>query len=56
VDGTTVLRDIFVRHHELLERRLDLVEVDIGDEAINAGNGAEIVARVGRPKARSRAS
>ena len=50
-----MLHDISVRHHELPERGFDLVEVDIGNEAINAGN-AEIVGRVGRLKARSRAS
>src|ERR1700716_3574554 len=37
MDGATVPRDIRVRHHELLERSVDLEEIDVGDESINAG-------------------
>jgi hypothetical protein len=30
-------RTIFWRHDELLERSVDLEEIDVGDESINAG-------------------
>jgi hypothetical protein len=37
MNGATVTHDIFVRYDELPERGLDLVEVDVGDESIDAG-------------------
>ena len=37
MDGATVTHEICVRHDELFQRSLDLVEVDVGDEPINAG-------------------
>ena len=37
VDGATVTHDMPVRHDELPERSLDLVEVGVGDESIDAG-------------------
>ena len=37
MDGAAVTHDIFVRYDELPERSLDLVEIDVGDESIDAG-------------------
>jgi hypothetical protein len=37
MDGATVPHDILARHDELLERSVDLEEIDVGDESINAG-------------------
>jgi hypothetical protein len=37
VDGTAMLCQTAVRDHEFLQWRLDVVEVDVGDEAIDAG-------------------
>src|ERR1700680_4530739 len=37
VDGTAMLCQTVVRDHEFLQWRLDVVEVDVGDEAIDAG-------------------
>src|SRR3984885_15188886 len=37
VDGTAMLYQTVMRDHEFLQWRLDVVEVDIGDEAIDAG-------------------
>src|SRR5581483_854132 len=37
MDRAAVPHDIVVRHHELLQRRVDVVEIDIGDEAVEAG-------------------
>src|SRR5262245_60557760 len=36
VDGATVAHEVSMRDDELLERGLDIVEQDIGDEAIDA--------------------
>ena len=40
MNGAAVPHDITVSDHELLERRVDVVEIDIGGEAIDAGIGA----------------
>ena len=37
MDGAAVPHDIVVSDYELLEWRIDVVEVDVGDEAIDAG-------------------
>src|SRR5438477_613570 len=37
VNGAAVAHDIVMRNHELLERRVDVVEIDVGDEAVDAG-------------------
>src|SRR5262245_13026021 len=34
-DCATVTHHVFTRDHALLERSIDIVEIDIGDEAIN---------------------
>jgi hypothetical protein len=36
VHGATVSHDVFMRYDELLKRGLNIVEVDIGDEAVDA--------------------
>ena len=45
MDGATVTHDIVVRHDELPEQSVDLVEIDVGDETINAGIDAGRLAR-----------
>jgi len=40
MDGAAVAHDIVVSAYELLEWRIDVVEIDIGDEAIDAGVNA----------------
>src|SRR5260370_27066311 len=37
MNRTAVPYDVAVRGHELLERGIDVVEIDVGDEAIEAG-------------------
>ena len=37
MNGATVPYDIIVSGYELLERRIDVVEIDVGDEAVDAG-------------------
>src|SRR5260370_12500320 len=37
MNGTAVPHDVAVRGHELLERGIDVVEIDIGEEAVDAG-------------------
>jgi hypothetical protein len=37
MNGATVPHDIIVSGYELLERHIDVVEIDVGDEAIDAG-------------------
>src|SRR5260370_5729481 len=37
MNRTAVPYDVAVRGHELLERGIDVVEIDVGDEAIDAG-------------------
>ena len=40
MDGAAVTHDIVMSAYELLEWRIDIVEVNIGDEAIDAGVNA----------------
>ena len=40
MDGAAVTHDIVVSAYELLEWRIDVVEINIGDEAIDAGVNA----------------
>jgi hypothetical protein len=40
MDGMTVARDICMRHDELLQRGIDLVKIDIRNEAVDAGINA----------------
>ena len=45
VDRTAMPCQTVVRNHEFLQRRVDVVEIDIGDEAIDTGvNGRRSVA------------
>ena len=37
VDSHAVAHKVLPRRNELLQRRLDIVEVDVGDEPVNAG-------------------
>ena len=37
MDGAAVMHDIVMSAYELLEWRIDVVEINIGDEAIDAG-------------------
>jgi hypothetical protein len=37
MDRATVAHDVFVRDHALLERSIDIVEIDVGGEAIDPG-------------------
>ena len=37
VDGAAVAHDVCVRHDELLEWSRDVVEIDVGNEAVDAG-------------------
>jgi hypothetical protein len=48
VYGAAVPHDIVVRNDELLERRVNVVEIDVGDEAIDAGvdAGGRLAVRV----------
>jgi hypothetical protein len=46
VDSHAVAHKVLPRRNELLERRLDIVEVDVGDEPVNAGVDAGRVGSV----------
>src|SRR5262245_37638512 len=37
VDRAAVAHDVSMRHDELLERSLDIVEIDVGNEAVDTG-------------------
>ena len=37
MDGGAMAHEILLGRHELLQRRVDVVEIDVGDEAVDAG-------------------
>ena len=37
VDSTTVAHEVFMSHDELSQRSIDFVEIDVGDETVDAG-------------------